>query len=44
VTDAELLVHGRDVPFAHQDRNTLHRVSEAKPNPLALILANRKGG
>jgi hypothetical protein len=44
VTDTELLVHGRDAPFAHQDRNTLHRVGEAKPNPLALILAKRKAG
>jgi hypothetical protein len=44
VTDTELLVHGRDAPFAHQDRNSLHRVAEAKPNPLALILANRKRG
>jgi hypothetical protein len=41
VTDTELLVYGRDVPFAHQDRNTLRRVGEAKPNPLAVILAKR---
>jgi hypothetical protein len=42
VTDTELLVHGRDAPFAHQDRNTLHRVGDARPNPLAMILAKRK--
>ena len=42
--DIELQVHGRDVPFAHQDRNTLQRVGEAKPNPLAMVLAKRKAG
>ena len=41
VTDTELMVHGRDVPFAHQDRNTLYRVGAAKPNPWAAILAAR---
>ena len=40
--DIELQVHGRDVPFAHQDRNTLQRVGEATPNPLAMVLAKRK--
>lgn len=42
VTDTELMVHGRDVPFAHQDRNTLQRVGAAKPNPWAAILAARR--
>ena len=42
VTDTELMVHGRDVSFAHQDRNTLYRVGAAKPNPWAAILAARK--
>jgi hypothetical protein len=42
VTDTELMVHGRDVPFAHQDRNTLFRVGPAKPNPWAAIIAARK--
>jgi hypothetical protein len=42
VIDTELMVHGRDVPFAHQDRNTLYRTGEAKPNPWAAILAARK--
>lgn len=41
VTDTELMVHGRLVPFAHQDRNTLYRVGAAKPNPWAAILAAR---
>lgn len=44
VTDTELMVQGRDKPFAHQDRNTLHRVGEARPNPWAAILARRKAG
>lgn len=42
VTDTELMVEGRDAPFAHQDRNTLHRVGEARPNPWAAILAKRR--
>jgi hypothetical protein len=44
VTDTELMVEGRDAPFAHQDRNTLHRIGDARPNPLAAILAKRKTG
>jgi hypothetical protein len=43
MTDTELMVEGRDAPFAHQDRNTLHRVGEAWPNPLAVIMAKRNG-
>ncbi|WP_026790200.1 heme-binding beta-barrel domain-containing protein [Pleomorphomonas oryzae] len=43
LTDTELMVEGRDVPFAHQDKNTLHRVGEARPNPLAVIMAKRNG-
>jgi len=42
LTDTELKVEGRDAPFAHQDRNTLHRVGEARPNPLAAILARQR--
>jgi hypothetical protein len=42
VTDTELMVEGQDAPFPHQDRNTLHRVGEALPNPWAAILARRK--
>jgi len=41
VTDTELMVEGRDAPFVHQDRNTLHRIGEARPNPWAAILAKR---
>ena len=39
-----LIVHGRDEPFAHRDQNTLKRVGEPKPNPLAVILAKRAAG
>lgn len=42
ITDTELVVAGRDTPFAHQDRNTLRRVGEARPNPLAIISAKKK--
>lgn len=41
VTDTELMVEGRDAPFAHRDRNTLHRIADARPNPWALILAKK---
>ncbi len=44
VTDTELMVEGRVTPFAHQDRNTLHRIGEARPNPWAAILAKRRTG
>jgi hypothetical protein len=37
-------VHGRDAPFAHRDQNSLTKVGEAAPNPLAAILAKRKAG
>ena len=33
--ETTLKVHGRDEPFAHTDRNTLHKVAEPTPNPLA---------
>ncbi|GAA0300448.1 heme-binding beta-barrel domain-containing protein [Sphingomonas oligophenolica] len=42
VTDTVLTVHGRTEPFMHRDRNTLHKVAEPQPNPLARILAARK--
>jgi len=32
-----LEIPGRDEPFRHIDRNTLHKVAEAEPNPLALL-------
>ena len=39
VTDTVLTVHGRTEPFAHRDQNTLMKVSEPLPNPLARIIA-----
>jgi len=44
VTDTVLAVHGRDEPFAHRDQNTLHKVAEPQPNPLARILAAKAKG
>jgi hypothetical protein len=41
VLDTMLKVHGRDEPFLHRDRNTLVKVAEPTPNPLALLLAKR---
>ena len=42
VTDTTLLVRGRTQPFAHRDRNRLHKVAEPKPNPLFLVEQSRK--
>jgi len=36
-----LTVRGQAEPFDHHDRNTLHRIGEAKPNPWTQILAKR---
>lgn len=33
--DTVLLVAGRDEPFHHTDRHTLHKVAEPTPNPLS---------
>jgi hypothetical protein len=33
--DTVLTIPGRAEPFHHTDRNTLHRIGPAKPNPLA---------
>ena len=33
--DTVLMVRGRDEPFHHTDRNTLARIGEPSPNPLA---------
>jgi hypothetical protein len=41
VLDTMLTVRGRDEPFLHRDRNTLVKVAEPKPNPLALLRASR---
>jgi hypothetical protein len=40
VSDTMLQVRGRPEPFRHQDRNTLVKVAEPKPNPLWLIRQN----
>lgn len=34
--DTVMLIQGQDEPFHHTDRNTLHKVAEPTPNPLAL--------
>jgi len=41
VTHTTLIVHGRPDPFDHRDENTLFKVREPTPNPLAQILAAR---
>jgi len=33
--DTVLQILGRDEPFHHTDRNTLHKIAEPTPNPLA---------
>ena len=39
ISDTMLQVRGRPEPFRHRDRNTLTKVAEPTPNPLALIAA-----
>jgi hypothetical protein len=39
VLDTMLTVRGREQPFLHRDRNTLFKVAEPTPNPLALMVA-----
>jgi hypothetical protein len=41
VLDTMLTVRGRDEPFRHRDRNTLVKVAEPKPNPVALLRTSR---
>jgi hypothetical protein len=41
VSDTTLVVRGRAEPFLHRDRNTLVKIAEPKPNPLALIVAGQ---
>lgn len=43
VSDTMLMVHGRDEPFLHQDKNTLSKIGEPEPNPWAK-LAGKTGG
>jgi hypothetical protein len=40
VSDTMLTVRGQAEPFRHRDRNTLVKVGEPTPNPLALIRAS----
>jgi hypothetical protein len=44
VLDTVLQVHGREEPFHHRDRNTLVKVAEPTPNPLALLRARARPG
>jgi hypothetical protein len=44
VLDTMLQVHGREEPFLHRDRNTLLKVAEPTPNPLALLRAKQAAG
>jgi hypothetical protein len=41
VSDTMLAVRGQAEPFRHRDINTLVKVGEPKPNPLAVIVAQR---
>ncbi|HEY8053311.1 MAG: FABP family protein [Steroidobacterales bacterium] len=41
VLDTMLKVRGRAAAFLHRDRNTLVKVAEPTPNPLALLLRKR---
>jgi len=41
VSDTTLAVRGRPEPFRHRDVNTLIKVAEPTPNPLALIVAGK---
>ncbi len=34
-----LVIPGKDEPFRHTDRNTLHRIGEPQPNPTAVAAA-----
>ena len=42
--DTTLTVRGREEPFNHRDVNTLFKVAEPEPNPLARILGKRVQG
>lgn len=41
VSDTMLMVHGRDEPFQHRDRNRLVKVAEADRNPWAKIVRGK---
>jgi hypothetical protein len=42
VIDTMLAVHGRPEPFLHRDRNTLRKVAEPQPNPLAALVSGAR--
>jgi hypothetical protein len=44
VLDTMLVVRGREEPFLHRDRNTLVKVADPGPNPLALLRAGAARG
>jgi len=44
ITDTVLTVHGRTEPFAHRDQNTLMKIGDPQPNPLARIIAAKQRG
>ena len=44
VLDTMLKVRGREEPFLHRDRNTLVKIAEPKPNPLALLRTRQAAG
>ena len=41
ISDTMLAVRGQAEPFRHRDRNTLVKVGEPAPNPLAVIVAGK---
>jgi hypothetical protein len=41
VSDTMLQVHGQAEPFRHRDRNTMVKVAEPTPNPLAQMMSQR---
>jgi hypothetical protein len=43
VQDTVLMVRGQEEPFVHRDHNTLMKVADAGPNPLARILKGKAG-
>jgi hypothetical protein len=43
ISDTMLSVRGQAEAFRHRDRNTLAKVAEPTPNPLALIVAGKAG-
>jgi hypothetical protein len=42
VSDTTLMLHGRDKPFLHRDRNTLVKIAEPDLNPWARIIRDAK--